>query len=228
MDPKSRKEISDYYSGRLKEFGPVKESLVYSSEEQQVKRYALLASIEPLHSTSSVLDVGCGLGYFVDFLRSHGWNGSYTGLDICEDMISAASKLHPEDTFYCQDILDNQYTAQFNYVFCGATVEHRPPFGDPTEYLKKMIAKMYALCNQGVAFDVFSSRVDYQDNDKLYIDPLQLLDFCHDITPRFKLSNEARPFELMMYLYKQHGYNDLHIYDDWCMPEIRVIEDEGV
>jgi len=60
MDDNSKKEMNDYYSGRLREYGVSIEALVYKNREQMIKRYAMLTAIEQIPRNSSVLDVGGG------------------------------------------------------------------------------------------------------------------------------------------------------------------------
>ena len=51
----------------------------------------------------SALDVGCGSsGRFIDILAKQGFQPE--GLDISREMIELARKLHPEVTFYVEDI----------------------------------------------------------------------------------------------------------------------------
>ncbi|MFA5147162.1 MAG: class I SAM-dependent methyltransferase [Candidatus Omnitrophota bacterium] len=215
MDEKSKREMNTYYSGRLKEYGPTKEALVYRSDRQQTDRYALLADIEPMAKESSLLDVGCGLGFLCDYLRSYGWKGKYTGIDINPDMIKASQKRLPKDNFLCKDILTERFDEQYDYVFCAATVQLRPTNGDPVEYMQAMVKKMFSLTRGALAFDVFSGRVDYQDKDKLYVDPARLLDFCYTLTRRVVLRNDTRPYELMMYLYRKAEKDDANRFVHW-------------
>ena len=166
--------------------------------ESSVKRYANLTNIEPIARGSSVLDVGCGLGYLCDYMREAGWHGAYTGVDINPDMIAAAKERLPGEEFICADILTDGFHQQADYVFCGGTVQIRPRFTDPKAYLHEMIRKMFSLAEKGLAFDVFSTRVDYMDDeDKLYTDPVDLLRFCYGLTPRIMLRNDCRPYEFL-------------------------------
>ena len=223
MDEKSKIEMNTYYSGRLKEYGPTKEALVYRAAIQQTNRYALLADVEPMGRESSVLDVGCGLGYLCEFLRKYGWKGSYTGIDINPDMIRAAQRRLPNDHFVCTDILKEKFDENYDYVLCGATVQLKPKHEDHIAYLEQMIKKMFSLTRCALAFDVFSSRVDYQDEDNLYIDPLHLLRYCYTLTTRVALRNDHRPYEIMMYLYKKTAKNELNMYTGWTSREPRII-----
>lgn len=223
MDPKSEALMNDYYSKLLREHGDKLEALVYRAPEQQEKRFALMTGIGPIPKESSVLDVGCGLGHLCEYLRGLGWTGEYTGIDINPDMIKTAQERLPDATFQRVNMLEDGFDQKFDYVFCGATIQHRPEFADSYEYMKNMVTKMFSLTNMALAFDVFSGHVEYKDDDKLYIEPARLLDFCYTLTSRVVLRNDARPFEIMMYLYKEEERDEFNIYTDWVPSRPKVI-----
>ena len=222
MDSVSRKQMSRYYSDLLKKHGSSKEALVYCNERQQITRYTLMTAIEPFPRDCSILDVGCGFGDFCDFLREQGWQGAYTGLDVCEDMVSAAAQRLPDGRFLNVDIITDDFSDEFDYVFCGATIQHRPANVDPKAYAKDMIMAMFRLARLGVVFDIFSTRVDYMDENNLYLDPNELLQFCYSLTSRLVLRNDCRPFELMIYLFKNQDCDELNIFSDWQHPQPRI------
>jgi len=58
-----------------------------------LKRYAQLYSLisSNVNSDSKVLDVGCAMGGFLDYLHKHGLNNLY-GIDLIEDYVSYAKK----------------------------------------------------------------------------------------------------------------------------------------
>lgn len=222
MDEKSKIEMNEFYSTRLKKYGVRPEALNFKTAEQQNKRFALLTDIEPISSKSSVLDVGCGLADLCAFLRKHGWKGKYAGIDINPDIINAVRKRFPEDDFFCLDILTDKFDEQYDYIFCAAAIQHRPKYSDTKGYLEEMVKKMFTLTKKGLVFDVFSNRVDYMDEDKLYVDPIYLLSFCYTLTNRVVLRNDFRPYEIMVYLYKETSKDSLNIYKMWVpsTPEI--------
>ncbi len=223
MDEKSKIKMNAYYSKRLKKYGPTKEAIVYKTETQQTNRYALLTAIGPIPKESSILDVGCGLGYFCDYLRRYGWKGRYSGVDINPDMIASAKKRLPSDNFICKDILTEEFNEQYDYVFCGATIQHRPKYGDHIAYVEQMVKKMFSLAKCALVFDVFSDRVDYMDEGNLYISPIRLLSFCYTLTNRVVLRNDARPYEIMIYLYREVSKNTFNMYRNWVPSVPKII-----
>lgn len=223
MDKKSKLQMNKHYSKLLKKHGGTIEALAYKANEQQNKRFSLLTDIGPIPYKSSVLDVGCGLGHLCNFLRNCGWQGTYTGLDINSDMIAAAKTRLPKDNFICTDLLTDKFSDKYDYVFCAATLEHKPKYSSSDIYLKKMVEKMFSLAKKALAFDVFSVKCDYTDEDKLYADPLYLLNFCYTLTKRLVLRNDCRPYELMMYLYKEVSTDKFNIYRHWKTVPPRII-----
>lgn len=223
MDEKSRQEMDGLYSALADKYGDSLEALKYRKPDHQEKRFALMAAIEPIAKEASVLDIGCGLGHFCDFLRKYGWQGKYTGIDVSAGMVATAAKRLPDGNLVCRDILNDDFKEEHDYVFCGATIQIKPAYAEPLRYLKQMVAKMFSLSKKGLAFDVFSGRVDYQDEDKLYICPKDLLDFCYSLTGRVTLRNDARPYEVMAYLYKEQDKDEFNVYNSWISSEPKII-----
>jgi len=138
-------------------------------------------------------------------------------------MIIATKKRLPNDEHLCIDILNDPLDRTFDYVFCGATIQHKPAYGDPQKYFDNMVREMFRLANRGVAFDSFSTRVDYRDNDKLYVDPIHLLRLCYSLTSRLVLRNDYRPYEVVVYLYTNESKSELNIFNDWTLPDLKVV-----
>jgi predicted TPR repeat methyltransferase len=81
---------------------------------------ALIRRFHQLHNFTSICDMGCGLGYITDRLRSAMRGVSCTGIDISQTAISQAQRLFPHITFLTKDILlDNisDITERFDFVY---------------------------------------------------------------------------------------------------------------
>ena len=225
MDEKSKKQINSEYSALLKKYGSDPKALKYVRRIQQEKRYTMMADIGTIDRQGSVLDVGCGLGHFCNFLRKYGWEGKYTGIDINPDMIKACKKKFmatPENTFICKDILLKNFDKKYDYVFCGATLEIRPQFTNPIRYVVKMVEKMFSLTNKVLSFEVYTDKVDFMRDDSTYISPAYLLDFCYSLTSRLVFRNDQRPYEAMIYLYKETEKDEINVYKNWDFPILNI------
>lgn len=216
MDFKSKEWINNYYTKRLQEYGISKEALVYSDDIQMRLRYAMMTDIVNIRHGDSVLDIGCRLGFFCDFLRDRGFVGQYSGYDINPDLIDACKQRLPNDSFKVIDILNtNNVEEIFDYVFCMATLQIKPRFCDIEEYFKGMVTQMFSRCTKGLAFDLFNIRnIDYQNDDVLYLDPIWVLEFCYSLTRRVIIRSDTRPFEFVVYMLKESDTNEFNIYND--------------
>ena len=215
MDDVSKKEMNAHYSDLLNKHGLSIEALGSKSMEQLTKRFAMLSNIEPITAQSSILDVGCGLGHLCDYMRNLGWKGKYTGIDINPDMVAAARERLPNDELICLDVLTEHFDNQYDYVICGAAIQHKPTYENPDEYFEKMITKLFSIAKKALSFDIFSGRVDYKDDDKLYIEPIRLLQVCYSLSDRIVFRNDYRPYEIVVYIFKEVSKDEFNVYSKW-------------
>src|SRR4051812_9276494 len=90
MSTTIKKTVSDYYSDKLKKFGPTPRGVDWNSEQSQVLRFDQLTKLLPhdYSGQSKILDYGCGYGALLDFLIRRYPKVYYTGFDISEEMIA--------------------------------------------------------------------------------------------------------------------------------------------
>jgi 2-polyprenyl-3-methyl-5-hydroxy-6-metoxy-1,4-benzoquinol methylase len=108
-----------------------------------IKRYnEILDSFEPYRESSNLLDVGCGIGYFLEVAKKRGWNVygteyTDTAIDICE---IKGIKMH-------KGILNPEFYGdmQFDVITSFEVIEH---INNPVDELKNM----YKLLRKGGVF----------------------------------------------------------------------------
>jgi len=74
-------------------------------------------------SLSTVLEVGCGAGYYPRNLKELFTNMEYTGTDISETAIEFCKSKSPFN-FICTDFLKNNLNKKFDLVFSHALIDH--------------------------------------------------------------------------------------------------------
>lgn len=205
MEIESKKQIIDYYSKLVEKYDNDKRSLGRDRDDSsQHRRFGFFTDIMKNDPDSSVLDVGCGLGHLCDFLRAQGWTGKYTGIDITPKMAACAKKRLPNEIILNIDLLYDKFEEKFDYVACIAALQHKPMFdSNPFDYLKEMVGKLFSLTNKVFVFDVFSNRGDFFEEDHLYVEPAELLNYCYSLTNFLSLKNDYKPYQIMMFLHKQ-------------------------
>ncbi|KKP37629.1 MAG: hypothetical protein UR27_C0004G0042 [Candidatus Peregrinibacteria bacterium GW2011_GWA2_33_10] len=96
---------------------------------------------------AKVLDVGCGNGRLVEFLKNYSID--YTGLDQSKKLIEEAKKNFSNKNFVQGNILKLPFRdSSFDIIFCIAVLHHIPS----VEYRKKAISEIKrVLKNKGIA-----------------------------------------------------------------------------
>src|SRR5262245_18456396 len=94
-----------YFTRLVERHGTDPRALDWGSRESQRLRFAVLAGVGPLGG-ASVLDVGCGQGDLLDWLRESGIDAQYAGVDITPPMVEVARRRFPGASFEVRNLLE--------------------------------------------------------------------------------------------------------------------------
>lgn len=190
--------VSDHYSPLLKSHGNSHLSLNWGSQTSQLKRFERLIDF-PIEEDATILDVGCGLGHLFEYLRNRKKQIKYTGYDIIPDMVSEASKLFPEANFTEENILDSSEDYCYDYVVASGIFT----IGCNHE---RMFATIDSMFKKSVKICSFNSLSAWSPSDgahEFQADPLKVLDFCKELTPRISFFHSYLPHDFTVHLYKE-------------------------
>ena len=81
------------------------------------------------------LDIGCAAGYFVEYMKSLGWDAH--GIDLCRNCIDVG-RSHGLNLL-CADYLSTEYNKKFNLITMWTTIEH---LHRPEDFLKKICSDL--------------------------------------------------------------------------------------
>jgi SAM-dependent methyltransferase len=192
------------YTALTEKFGPGVRALNWSSRNSQQKRFAVLTQVGRLQA-ASILDVGCGLGDFLDWVQGAGMEVRYTGVDITPRMIESARARFPGKAFILGSLFDAQDQLEDSYDFVLASGIFYFRENGPWEYLTHTVSLMFRLCKQGVAFNSLSAWAPQKEAQEYYPDPLATAAFCHTLTPWVVLRHDYHPGDFTIYMYKHGG-----------------------
>lgn len=208
--------LSDAYRRLLNEQDDPSRQVGWMDRLQQLLSFEVLASVGELNGSRalSVLDVGCGLGDFFDYLLRRGFVGRYTGIDLLPEYIETARARHliklgksrPHVSFIVADILDpNLALEPHDYVIASGLFDYRTP--DSDERLRRTVRRLFDLCRRGMAWNVLN--VAPPDREDLYCAPAaDLLALCEALTPWFVVRGDYDPHALSFFLYKRDHFVD--------------------
>lgn len=154
---------------------------------------------------SSVLDVGCGLAHFHDFLASRGHTGRYTGIDLSPALVEQAGKRLPDADLRVLDILrDTPPVEEYDFVVASGVFTARlgTPLDEWEEYVRKMIGRMYELAKVGAVFNMLTSYVDFEVEHLYYADPARYLTFARSLSRFVALRHDYPAYFFTTGIYK--------------------------
>jgi len=173
-------------------------ALAYRSEDSQMRRFEALSRWGDF-ARLTVLDLGCGYGDLLPFLRSRFANITYLGVDFLREFVEAARGRHgegPGAQFLQADFLTTGLPQVDVVVACGSlnyrTTNDLHPW--------QAIARMWAAARCGVAFNVLDARVFTAGDLLAGQDPDEVLAFCRKMDPTAELVTGYLPddFTILM------------------------------
>jgi SAM-dependent methyltransferase len=174
-------EINEYYSTKLAIHGETAKGVDWNGEESQIIRFEQLSKIIKNKNSFSINDLGCGYGALYDYLRTEYDSFFYSGIDISEDMIQAATLRFKNMTnthFYTSN--EPQQVADYSIASGIFNVRLGHSDSEWLSYIEETIAMMDRFSRLGFAFNCLTL---YSDKDKMkdylyYVDPCALFDLC--------------------------------------------------
>ncbi len=202
-------DLKTYYSNLLDQHGRSPKATQHVSTVDQYKRFKILC--QNVSPKSSVIDLGCGLGDMLVYLRDEGLKGSYLGADFVEGFIDKNNDFFSSEhdaSFIHFDILSDVLPSNYDHVILSGVFNNI--MEDNHYFMKTCLKKMFAAANKEISFNMMSTYVDYQADDLFYFDPLKIFDFCKkELSPLvmlkhdYALGEKNYPYEFSIFVQKE-------------------------
>jgi SAM-dependent methyltransferase len=204
-------KMNSHYSQKFMEFGATSKGVDWGREEDlDLRYYKMLAVIDRdmfnSEKTIKLLDVGCGYGGLFKYAQQQGLSLQYTGIDVASNMISWAKENWHTAEFVEGDFMHYSFgQKKFDYVVCNGILTQKLEVSllDMDVFAKRLIRKMFDVCDHGVAFNIMSTYVNFFAPNLYYKHPSDLLAYClSEISRKIKLDHSYGLYEYTTYLYK--------------------------
>lgn len=207
--------IVKHYEECFKEYGDNSKGVDWPNKQDALKRYQVMLEVMKFDTNSfkaprqpSVLDFGCGLGHLYEYITQNAINVHYTGLDASSLFAQTCREKFPHIDFLEMDILDGDVVPahKFDYIVMNGVLTEKKElsYDEMWTYSKKLIQKVYQVCNYGVAFNVMSKDVDWERDDLFHLPVNELSKFLtQEITRDFIIRYDYGLYEYTTYLYKK-------------------------
>ena len=120
-------EIHKKYENDLKIYGQNHRGVGWPRKKDAIKRYEVMSKlIKNKKSKNSILDLGCGLSHFYEYLKLKKFKIKYVGVDISSKMIAISKKKYPNNLYYVLDILkDHSKMPKVDYIIINGLFTHK-------------------------------------------------------------------------------------------------------
>ena len=198
------KNISKFYNSRFYKYGDSINSVGWGSIEDQFLRFEILFRGFDLNNRS-FLDVGCGLGGFVEYLEYKGVKGfNYLGIDISENLLGFAEKKYRKVNnveFKLGEILEMDFlNKKFDYVFASGTFSYNS--FNIEEYAINSMKKMFMTSDIACSVNFLSSYSDFQLKKNKHYSPEIIFSKSKEITKKINLIHDYQLYEFTIQLIK--------------------------
>jgi ubiquinone/menaquinone biosynthesis C-methylase UbiE len=202
------KSMKEHYQRAFTDYGACSKGVDWGKPSEVETRYEKMISvIKPQFTTDvSLLDVGCGYGGLLDFIKRSGKTINYSGIDVAENMIAYAQKKYPENNFICGDVIQQNFKHKFDFVVCNGILTQKlsNSLKEMDEFAKVLIQTMFELCNLGIAFNVMTNKVNFMADNLYYKSPVEILSHCLDnLSNYITLDHSYGLYEFTVYVYKE-------------------------
>lgn len=162
---KKVEKIKSYYEDNMAKDLPEYGILGWESEEAQRLRFDVLLDKVELEG-KRLLDVGCGTGNLLEYIRSKGIHVKYTGVDILDKMIEKALNKHLDADFFHMDIFKGNTFSQDSFDVVYTSGIFNLNLGNNKEFLTNALKLFFSLSCGAVVFNLL--HVDSPDREDKY------------------------------------------------------------
>jgi SAM-dependent methyltransferase len=196
--------VVDRYMSRIKEFGLTFNSLKSGSVEKQNIRHAIHCSSFRTENPS-ILDIGCGMGDFLRYLKQNGVDSLYTGYDIIPDYIEFCKTNYKGSRFEVRNVLENGIDGIYDNIVLSQVLNNKYVHSDNMEVMKEMMTECFNHCNVGFSIDMMSDYVDFKTDELYHYSPEKIFAFAKTLSKRVLIRHDYRPFEFCIQVFKNEA-----------------------
>jgi len=198
-------ETTRFYESHVRRFGFGYRALGFGRRSSQEKRFGALAALGDFDG-ARVLDVGCGFGDFLAWLRARGVQPRYTGLDLTESMIARCRKRFAdgETRFLVGDALSWRPEAEYDYVIASGIFGYHAK--DTRARIQPTLERLFGITGTGLAVNFLSGCAPTRSPGRLYVHPADVLQYALRLTPAVRLDHTYMPNDFTLCMYKNPAW----------------------
>lgn len=213
LSKEDMKFLKNTYQASFEINGFSPESVLWTEEKQKIRFDALISEFNL--ENKSILELGCGFGDINKILQKRYKKYEYFGIDLVEEFINVAKNFYNNDSiiFECGDFLNRKLKKKYDYVIESGIFNIKLKDMDNYDFIETSIKKAFELCNEALAFNFITERVNFKDDDFYYINPEKVLEIAFRYSRKVVLKSDYLPFDYTVIIYKDDSYNENGIFN---------------
>ena len=182
--------------------------------------------------TFSILDVGCGPGFAVDFLNDrYGPEAfQYCGVDVSEALLAAASARAPRQTFMHRDIIANplpELSYDFTAINGVLTARYSLLHREMENFAFSLLELAWRSTRVTLSFNVMSPYVDWTRDDLFHWPVDQALNFCTaKLSRHFNVIADYGLYEYTIQILR-YPIEQGRVPEEWSQAQTKAADDRG-
>lgn len=198
-------ETTRFYEGHVRRFGYGYRALGFGRRSSQEKRFGALAALGDFDG-ASLLDVGCGFGDLLAWLRARGARPRYTGLDLTASMIERCRKRFTDGDaqFAVGDALTWKAEGAYDWVIASGIFGYNAK--DTRARIQPTMERLFSITRQGLAVNFLSGCAPTRSPGRLYVHPADVLQYALRLTPAVRLDHTYMPNDFTLCMYKKPAW----------------------
>ena len=169
------------------------------SQRTQLMRFLVFAQSARLDG-ASILDIGCGTGDFLGFLKHQKINTDYTGFDISPVMVEKCQERFPEAKFISGDFLGWTPGRTFDYTI--AIGIHNIKANGAQGILEATLRRQFELSDKAAHLSILSTLYEDFDSHIQSWNPIEILELAMSVTPYVAFRHDYLPHDFSITLFK--------------------------
>jgi len=197
-------KIAEHYDKCFKEHGDSSLGVDWPNFEDTLTRHQVMYDVVQKHNPT-LLDFGCGLGHFSEWIVDNNKTIKYSGLDINKGFYNACKEKFPNLTFYNVDIFKENSLPKFDYIIANGVFTEKQglPQAEMMEFFTSALITLWDRCDEGIAFNLMSKHVDWERDDLFHVSLDDLGWFLKNkLSRNFVIRNDYKLYEYTTYVYK--------------------------
>lgn len=183
------------------------EKALWGSKQSQEKRFGALSNIFLTREKFTVIDYGCGLCHFYDYLSAQGFTDfNYIGIDINERFVTESQKKHSHLQIEAggkAKAMELLQTGTVDYLISSGIYNLGNSIDEVEQIFMDDYADFFNLVKTGIGSNFLSDFSTNKDTESIYHNPHSLLEKCtQTISKNILYFHNYLPHDFTILMYK--------------------------